>query len=136
MPIHTGIQDRPMAIPYSPQTKQTKHGFAHALSQEFFKNWTIRALKNHNGKPKLERKWYLLVGTNENAKNERKNAQWGLGGCWIWSSCKFYGWFEFFGKNGFIPPFLKLLNQTRLPRRANSPFFFFFFFLIVRICRN
>ena len=25
------FQDRPMAIPYSPQTKQTKHGFTHNL---------------------------------------------------------------------------------------------------------
>ena len=61
MSIHTNIQDGLMAIPYSPQIKQTKHGFINKMPHKVAKNMTNKALKYHNGKPKLERKRYSLV---------------------------------------------------------------------------
>ena len=54
MPIHTRIQDRPMVIPYSPQIKQTKHGFINKMSHKVAKNMTTKTLKYHNGKLKFK----------------------------------------------------------------------------------
>ena len=52
MPIHTRIQDRPMVIPYSPQIKQTKHGFINKMSHHVFKiqhsDWLSWKSQTHN----------------------------------------------------------------------------------------
>jgi len=54
MPIHTRIQGRPRAIPYSPQIKQEKHGFINKMPHKVAKNMTTKALKYHNGKLKFK----------------------------------------------------------------------------------
>ena len=64
-------------------TEQTMHGFTHKLSHKVAKNMTNKALKYHNGKPKLEGKQYLLVEDEQKCKNESKNTKMVTWGYWI-----------------------------------------------------
>jgi len=39
---------------------------------KFAKSMTTKALKYHNGKPKLEARWYLLVGDERKCKKRKQ----------------------------------------------------------------